>query len=210
MNVQPLPVKRAAAIAMGYKIYQTEKPCSKGHNSPRYARGGTCLECIEEKKASLRRKEPKKAGLPKTWAEAKKSGSPRYFTGIPCKSGHVAERVTGNGGCSVCMKLRNRSPVTKRSNSAKMVLGERILSESKHAITIDELIRRLSSYKPAFVKYEIDFMLRNGAALERLKDGTIQSKMVIDDAGRPVFGKSRNMTWFNDALAGARNRLGVG
>ena len=41
-----------------------------------------------------------------TRAEAKAAGLKRYFTGVPCKNGHVAERQTANGLCWVCRSLR--------------------------------------------------------------------------------------------------------
>ena len=37
-----------------------------------------------------------------TRQEAKKAGLARYFTGKPCKHGHIAERRVDNGACSVC------------------------------------------------------------------------------------------------------------
>ena len=39
--------------------------------------------------------------LPKTRAEARSLGLPRYFTGLPCKWGHVVWRYVA-GGCSTC------------------------------------------------------------------------------------------------------------
>lgn len=36
--------------------------------------------------------------------EAKAIGLPRYFTGIPCPYGHVAERRTGGANCLLCEK----------------------------------------------------------------------------------------------------------
>lgn len=44
--------------------------------------------------------------LPKTRAEAKRLGSNRYFTGLPCINGHIAPRGTSYG-CIVCDKLRS-------------------------------------------------------------------------------------------------------
>ena len=41
--------------------------------------------------------------LPKSRAEAKVSGAKYYFTGEPCKHGHVAPRKT-KGSCVDCMK----------------------------------------------------------------------------------------------------------
>lgn len=42
--------------------------------------------------------------LPKTREEAKKSGSKYYFTGQPCKHGHIAARKT-KGACIECLKV---------------------------------------------------------------------------------------------------------
>lgn len=36
------------------------------------------------------------------------SGLTRYFTGIPCKYGHIAERLVSNGRCVECGSLRSR------------------------------------------------------------------------------------------------------
>ena len=44
------------------------------------------------------------ANLPKTRAEAKALGATHYFTGEPCKHGHVAPRKT-KGTCVECLKL---------------------------------------------------------------------------------------------------------
>jgi hypothetical protein len=42
--------------------------------------------------------------LPKTRAEAKAAGAKYYFTGEPCKHGHVAPRKT-KGSCVECLKV---------------------------------------------------------------------------------------------------------
>jgi hypothetical protein len=42
--------------------------------------------------------------LPKTREEAKKTGSKYYFTGQPCKHGHIAPRKT-KGACIECLKV---------------------------------------------------------------------------------------------------------
>ena len=42
--------------------------------------------------------------LPKTRAEAKATGAKYYFTGEPCKHGHIAPRKT-KGSCVGCLKL---------------------------------------------------------------------------------------------------------
>ena len=44
------------------------------------------------------------ANLPTTRKEAKKTGSKYYFTGQPCKHGHIAARKT-KGACIECLKV---------------------------------------------------------------------------------------------------------
>lgn len=46
--------------------------------------------------------------LPATQQEAKTIGSTQYFTGRPCKHGHIAPRFTANSGCSECLRLRSK------------------------------------------------------------------------------------------------------
>lgn len=36
---------------------------------------------------------------------AKENGLKRYFTGRPCKHGHICERMTGNSGCVECHRI---------------------------------------------------------------------------------------------------------
>ena len=40
--------------------------------------------------------------------QAKALGLKYYFTGKPCKYGHISERLLGNGSCYQCELLRNR------------------------------------------------------------------------------------------------------
>ena len=42
--------------------------------------------------------------LPKTGSEARKLGIKKYFTGQPCKFGHIANRYSHNGQCTECGK----------------------------------------------------------------------------------------------------------
>lgn len=43
--------------------------------------------------------------LPATRAEAKALKAPYYFTGEPCKNGHISKRKTSNSGCHECKKV---------------------------------------------------------------------------------------------------------
>lgn len=46
-------------------------------------------------------------------AEAKAQGLKRYFTGIPCRRGHVDERRVSNLSCVVCTSYPERSETRK-------------------------------------------------------------------------------------------------
>lgn len=47
--------------------------------------------------------------LPLTQKSAREVGSKRYFTGKPCKYGHIADRNTKNGTCYECSSLRGKA-----------------------------------------------------------------------------------------------------
>lgn len=42
-----------------------------------------------------------------TLEEARASGASRYFTGLPCKHGHIAERKVCDRACTECDRLRS-------------------------------------------------------------------------------------------------------
>jgi hypothetical protein len=86
-----------------------------------------------EKLVVLPVEEAQGAGLPKSLAEAKEIGSPRYFTGKPCKWGHVAERFTPNKVCAECSRQYNDCPKRKEANRLCMRKYNAI-PENKEAI----------------------------------------------------------------------------
>ena len=49
--------------------------------------------------------------------EAKAKGLKRYYTGLTCNKGHIAERQTTNGGCVIC--LSHRCSVSRAKNCNK-------------------------------------------------------------------------------------------
>jgi hypothetical protein len=55
------------------------------------------------------------ANLPKTRAEAKAAGTKYYFTGEPCKHGHIAPRKT-KGVCVECLKVEWKQGNTTRAD----------------------------------------------------------------------------------------------
>lgn len=51
--------------------------------------------------------------------EARQKGLKRYFTGEPCKHGHVAERYTAGNGCVMCGGIKS-DDWTKRNPQKKL------------------------------------------------------------------------------------------
>ena len=59
--------------------------------------------------------------------EAKEKGMKKYFTGKPCKHGHISERRVSCGGCIQCDRLRQKTDSYKES--AKIKLKDRIKTD---------------------------------------------------------------------------------
>jgi hypothetical protein len=52
--------------------------------------------------------------IPKTRSEAKAAGASHYFTGEPCKHGHIAPRKT-KGACTECLKVEWQAAAETRA-----------------------------------------------------------------------------------------------
>jgi 5-methylcytosine-specific restriction endonuclease McrA len=58
-------------------------------------------------------------------ADAKTGGHVRYFTGVPCKYGHVAERTVCDYACVECGRLKARDPAKRRKRRGYMAAHQR-------------------------------------------------------------------------------------
>lgn len=104
------------ALAKGFRFFQTGQPCRNGHVAPQRVINYGCIEC--ERAALRRRRETaqaeKAANAPKpaepqrviSRKEAKAQGLTRYFTGFPCKNGHLDERQVADKTCMQCDRAR--------------------------------------------------------------------------------------------------------
>jgi hypothetical protein len=63
--------------------------------------------------------------IPKTMREAAAAGVEIYFTGRPCKRGHVAMRTTINGACIECNRQRSREYQQRRRAAIRAKLAEK-------------------------------------------------------------------------------------
>ena len=69
---------------------------------------------------------------PKSRAEAKASGATHYFTGEPCKHGHVALRKT-KGTCVECLKIEWKQSAEKRAEYFVQYNKKEEVKEKKHS-----------------------------------------------------------------------------
>ena len=67
--------------------------------------------------------------LPKTQMEAAASGAVLYFTGRPCKYGHVADRYSANAICAECNRIKSRDRAAKLRATLKAGRAARALAE---------------------------------------------------------------------------------
>lgn len=118
---------RELAKSLGVSVYFSDMPCSKGHTCPRYSNEGKCILCCRERGVArklvktLARKKAEEEALSTEMDEynqaiargderpvisrknAEKLGLYKYFTGEPCKRGHVEFRYTNNTTCYGCV-----------------------------------------------------------------------------------------------------------
>jgi|13_taG_2_1085334.scaffolds.fasta_scaffold03460_1 hypothetical protein len=101
-------ITRKEAKAAGLQRYFTGKPCKHGHVSGRLTSGGNCQECLDRRywgDIERPQKHPVPAHLRQylmARKEAKAAGLTTYFTGQPCREGHVAAHWTSSANCVIC------------------------------------------------------------------------------------------------------------
>jgi hypothetical protein len=75
--------------------------------------------------------------LPSSPAAAKQIGARRYFTGMPCKRGHVAERSAANAQCVLCSRelsyQRSKLPHVKKMNALNKKKQSARLQQKEYA-----------------------------------------------------------------------------
>ena len=93
--------------------------------------------------------------LPTTREEAKKTGSKYYFTGQPCKHGHIALRKT-KGACVECLKVEWQRGNETRADYFRQYNQRDDVKERKHDWYQDnkEQVILAASTRPAHVKRE--------------------------------------------------------
>jgi hypothetical protein len=88
--------------------------------------------------------------LPKTRAEAKVTGAKYYFTGEPCKHGHVAPRKT-KGACVDCLKVEWEKGNQTRAEYFRQYNQREDVKDRKHDWYLDnhEQVKDAAATRPA-------------------------------------------------------------
>jgi hypothetical protein len=89
---------------------------------------------------------------------AKRAGLATYFTGVPCKYGHICGRATNNGNCLECREIHTQNRVRPKKTSR--VRG----SKERECVTCH---RKLRADHRHFVPVEFK---RNGVQIVTLSD----------------------------------------
>jgi hypothetical protein len=93
--------------------------------------------------------------LPKTRAEAKATGATHYFTGEPCKHGHIAPRKT-KGACVECLKVEWAQAVETRAEYFREYNRKDEVRDKKHDWYLEnrEQVIQTAATRPAAVLRE--------------------------------------------------------
>lgn len=119
------------------------------------------------------------APMPRTRArqEALARGLKRYFTGIPCCRGHIAERRTSTGFCLACeprKTSRRRGIIDARTREKKL-----IRAREYHRLNRDERRAYYARWKAANLEKARDNW-RNQKARRKGSVGSHQAKDIIE------------------------------
>ena len=102
--------------------------------------------------------------LPKTRSEAKATGAKYYFTGEPCKHGHIAARKT-KGACVECLKVEWQAQAGVRADYFAAYNKRDAVRDAKHEWyqTNKEQVILAANTRPADVKriYQTAWKERN-------------------------------------------------
>jgi 5-methylcytosine-specific restriction endonuclease McrA len=93
--------------------------------------------------------------LPKTRAEAKATGAKYYFTGEPCKHGHIAPRKT-KGSCVDCLKVEWSQAAETRAEYFREYNRKDEVRDKKHDWYLEnrEQVIQTAATRPAAVLRE--------------------------------------------------------
>ena len=115
--------------------------------------------------------------LPKTRAEAKATGATHYFTGEPCKHGHIAPRKT-KGACVECLKVEWRQSAETRADYFKEYNRKEDVREKKHGWYLDnrEQVIQAAATRPAALLREYRNAWKEANKTQVLADNKVRRR----------------------------------
>lgn len=105
-----------------------------------------------------------KRKFPRTHKEAQRLGVTYYFTGDPCKRGHVCERFASSRACKECVYERNRKRTTQEDYW--LDYGDEVYKERKREASRRYYQRNKSKWDKMFVKRRKQERLARRASTE--------------------------------------------
>lgn len=102
-------------------------------------------------------------------------GLPRYFTGKPCKNGHIDERFVSDHGCVTCGNVRSR---TRRAPGFKEKLAKQVeirssVAEENSRLSGIQLMTREEAIASGLSRYYTGILCPKGHNSERFVSGRI-------------------------------------
>ena len=115
--------------------------------------------------------------LPKTRAEAKATGAKYYFTGEPCKHGHIAPRKT-KGACVECLKVEWAQAAETRAEYFREYNRKDAVREKKHGWYLDnrEQVIQAAATRPASVLREYRNAWKEANKTQVLADNKVRRR----------------------------------
>jgi len=146
LTIGQMHSNRKDARAAGHSHYFRNKSCKYGHVEPYTVSGGLCATCVlihskrrKERQRKERKKAPKFYGPEKLTIkqmlsnkkEAFDAGYSHYFTGKPCKWGHITPRIAKTGVCLECRKIYQQNYYSKTKKSRRILTEEKKRTETR-------------------------------------------------------------------------------
>lgn len=116
--------------------------------------------------------------IPKTWSEAKSRGEKHYFTGNPCKRGHVSKRLASSGSCCECVKSSSLS-YYHRNRHERIEKARKWREENRdYCLEYSKKYYRLNG--DYFTEYASEYQRKNSKRLaEYSKDYARKNPLVV-------------------------------
>jgi hypothetical protein len=139
-----------------------------------------------------------------TRKEASARGLKRYFTGRPCKHGHVTERLSSNGRCFQCANLaaqtrwaRDLEKSRKEKREYRMINREKIIEQTRnrYVLNAEKIRERSHKYRAANIeKVRQRDRARRDANPEKVREQHRKYRMENPERYREYYRKYRGQT----------------